>query len=303
MGRAPVSVVVPTRDRVPMLARCLASLTAALGAGDELLVVDSASVDAGGVAAVAAAHGARVVRCALPGVDRARNAGWRAAAHDLLLFTDDDVVVDAGWVDAFVASMAEHPEAAFVTGRIETPPGQPVPTRPVATKTELEAEAFDRASVGNLGHSASLAVRRSALEGIGGFDESLGAGGRFRSAPEADLFDRLLAAGCAGRYDPRPLAWHDQWRDADELLHLDWRYGTGNGARLAKLVRTDRVRARFVARDAVWEWGLRQLYDYVRARDRRAAVLVAVRLAATVTGFARALAVPLDAGHLRATER
>jgi GT2 family glycosyltransferase len=251
------------------------------------------------VAAVAAAHGGELVRCERPGVDRARNAGWRRARHEIVLFTDDDVVVDAGWADGFVAALSDRPDAAFVTGRIETPPDQPAPARPVATKTELVAQAFDRASVGNLGHSASLAVRREALASVGGFDESLGAGGRFRSAPEADLFDRFLTAGWQAGYDPRPLAWHDQWRDGGDLARLDWRYGTGNGARLAKLVRTDRRRARFVARDAVWDWGLRQLRSYLRAGDRRAAALVVVRLTATAAGFVRALAVPVDGGHFR----
>ena len=42
---APVSVVLPTRDRPAMLERCLAGLAAALGPDDQLVVVDSASTD------------------------------------------------------------------------------------------------------------------------------------------------------------------------------------------------------------------------------------------------------------------
>ena len=126
--REPVAVVLPTRDRPEMLARCLESLRAALGPDDELVVVDSASV------VPIMDVGARVIRCERPGVDRARNAGWRATTADLVLFVDDDVVVDGGWADAMAGAFARHPEAAFVTGRIDVPDHQADTDRPVAIK-------------------------------------------------------------------------------------------------------------------------------------------------------------------------
>jgi glycosyltransferase involved in cell wall biosynthesis len=295
--RPPLTVIVPTRDRPQMLARCLASVRASAGADDEVVVVDSASADAATVAELVAAAGARLVRCDLPGVCRARNAGWKAATHHLLAFTDDDVVVDAGWADALARSAAAHPEAAFVTGRISVPEGQQVDHRSVAIKDDLHAEVLDARSRGDLGHSANLLVRASALARVGGWDESLGAGGRFPAGPEIDLFDRLFGAGLAGRYEPSARAWHDQWRDKGELLRLDWRYGTGNGARLAKLVRTDRRRARRVAVDSLWGWGLQLVPSTIRDRNKTALLLIVIRLAGTGAGFVRALTVPLRDGR------
>ena len=299
MDRPAVSVVVPTRDRPEHLDRCLHSVRAAIAEHDELLVVDSASRDAARVAEVASRHGARLLRCDLPGVGRARNVGWRAAAHDPVLFTDDDVEVDPGWADALARAVVEHADSAFVTGRIEVPPGEPFPRREVALKRETEPSAFDRSSIGNLGHSASLAVRREALSLVGGFDEALGAGGRFPAAPEMDLFDRLFARGRHGRYEPAALAFHAQWRDSHELVRLDYRYGVGNGARLSKLARSDRRRAALVGRDALWEWGVLAAAPYVKARDRAMTLAVLARLAGTLAGFVRGLLVPLEDGHLR----
>ena len=77
--RAPLSAVVPTRDRVGLLERCLAALRAELTESDEILVVDSASGDAAAVAAAAHEAGATLVRCDRAGASLARNAGWRAA--------------------------------------------------------------------------------------------------------------------------------------------------------------------------------------------------------------------------------
>jgi GT2 family glycosyltransferase len=279
-----------------MLARCLGSLRAALGPDDELVVVDSASVDPA-VARVAAGAGARVLRCDRPGVDRARNAGWRATTAEVVLFVDDDVVVDRRWADAMAAAFDAYPGAAFVTGRIGVPEHQAGTGRPVAVKDDEEPAALDATTEGTIGHSASLGVRRSALERVGGFDEALGAGARFCSAPEVDLFDRLFAAGLTGRYEPAARAWHDQWRGRGDKVRLDWRYGVGSGARIVKLLRTDRPRAADLTRDLLWDRGVRGAAIDLRHRYELGAVTKLARVAGTLAGVAAAATVPVRDGH------
>jgi glycosyltransferase involved in cell wall biosynthesis len=292
-----VTVVVPTRDRPQQLSRCLDALRAALRPGDQLIVADSASTRGAEVAAVAVAAGAEVVRCELPGVGRARNAGWRAGHGDIVLFTDDDVVVDGGWRDALSAAVATHPDAGFVTGRILPPAGE-APSRDVAIKRDDEPATYDAASVGNLGHGASLGTRRQVLEELGGWDESLGIGGRFGAAPEHDFFDRCFALGLTGRFEPAALAWHSQWRGPRRLLLLDARYGYGSGARIAKLMRTDNHRARLVLSDNL-RWNRRELWRELRAGQMYPAVGSLLRLLAMPLGLLRAIVVPVDDGHFR----
>jgi GT2 family glycosyltransferase len=294
--RPTVAVIIPTRDRPAMLERCLGTVLASVAPGDEVIVVDSASTDPE-VALVAGRAGARVIRCDRPGVDRARNAGWRATAAELLLFTDDDVMVDAGWVEAMVRPFLGRPEVTFVTGRIDVPEGQEGVDRPVAIKSDDDPAVLSADTTGTLGHSASLAVRRSALEAVGGFDEQLGAGARFQSAPEVDLFDRLFAAGFVGRYEPSARAWHDQWRGRTDKVHLDWRYGVGTGARLVKLVRTDRRKAGRIAVDTVWRRGLRAAGADLRHGYQLGFATRVALAAGTVVGFVRALPAPVRDGH------
>lgn len=271
----------------------------ALRAGDELIAVDSASRDEEAVRAAAEAHADLVLRVDRPGVDRARNAGWRAAAHDIVLFTDDDVVVDEGWADALAGAVAAHPDAGFVTGRIEKPAGPSATWRDVAVKRDTEPQVFERRSVVNLGHGASMAAPRQALESVRGFDEALGAGGHFRAAPEVDLFDRLLAAGWVGRYEPVALAYHEQWRTIEQIVALDYGYGVGNGARLAKLARADFRRALRVWRVAVWDDGVRPAVDAYRQGARKLAKAALLRVLGTFVGFARGLLTPVVDGHYR----
>jgi glycosyltransferase involved in cell wall biosynthesis len=278
-----------------MLERCLAAMRASVRPEDEIVVVDSASGDASRVAAIAAGAGARLVRCEQPGVNRARNAGWRAAYNQLLAYVDDDVVVDASWAGAFAQSAASHPSAAFITGRSDAL--DDAAHTAVATKDDDTAAVLDRTTPGDLGHGNNLLVRASALAVVGGWDESMGVGARFKSAPETDLYDRLFAAGFSGWYEPTALAHHDQWRAPKDLVRLDWRYGFGNGARIAKLARTDRGRARRVGAEALWGWGLRRLVDAARLRHKTDAARIVARLAGTGAGAARGFASRVVDGH------
>ena len=115
---ARLSVVVPTRDRAPMLDQCLASIRALEGPDlcIELIVVDDGSSD--GSTAVALAHGAQVIENGGKGSAAARNAGMRAATGEFLLMVDDDDVALAGHVRPHIALLRQHPEFAAVVGQV-----------------------------------------------------------------------------------------------------------------------------------------------------------------------------------------
>lgn len=230
-------------------------------------------------------------------MNRARNIGWRAARHELIAYVDDDVTVDLAWAEGFSKSAAAYPAAAFITGRLSALDDGSQRHGDVAVKDDTEAAVLDRGTRGDLGHGANLLVRASALAAVGGWDESMGAGARFTSSPEADLYDRLFLAGLHGRYEPLARAWHEQWRSPRQLIQLDWRYGFGNGARLAKLVRGDRPRARQIAGEALWSWGLQRLGAPLRDRNKTEIARVTARLAGTGAGFARALFTKVYDGH------
>jgi glycosyltransferase involved in cell wall biosynthesis len=272
-----VSVVVATRNRPEQLRECLAAITAVLRPGDELVVVDSASTT-GETARVAALAGARMLRLDVPGASRARNAGWRAARHTHVAFTDDDCRPQPGWLDA----LASHPDAAFVTGRVEAP--EPV-DRPVAVKTDTEPAPLDASSREPLGASNNLLVRREVLERVGGFDERLGPGTWPEAAEDLALFDRLLHAGGTGRYEPKALVLHEQWRPRRALVRLDWGYGKGQGARIALLEGLDRGRSRDRRRRLLWDEGAASALRDLRAGYEFGALTTAVRTVGTAVGY------------------
>ena len=63
------------------------------------------------------------------------------------------------------------------------------------------------------GIGANMAIRRSALEITGAFDEMLGAGGHFPSCEDGDMAYRMLKAGFALAHVPAAEVRHFGFRD------------------------------------------------------------------------------------------
>ena len=290
--RPPVTVVVPTRDRAELLRDCLAAVVAAIGDHDEVVVVDSASADPGATAAAVdgtADRRVRLVRAAVPGASVARNAGWAAADHDAVVFVDDDIRPRAGWIDPLVAALRTgggHDPVGFVTGRTVVPAAQAGIGRPVSVKEDREVQVIDQGFRGSPGGSCNLAVPREVLEEVGGFSTDLGPGTWFAAAEDLDLYDRILATGRVGRYEPDAVVEHVQWRDRRSLLRLDWAYGKGAGARVARLWhRGQRQRAWQILREVAWDGGVRTVVRAVADGYRFGALTVGVRTVATAVGL------------------
>lgn len=290
-----LTVVVPSKDRAELLDGCLDAIYASIRPIDEVIVVDSASADTR-TRDVALAHGARYIRCDVPGTSLARNTGWKSAKHDVVTFVDDDVRVTPGWTAAVARAFDAFPDAAFLAGQIGIPPGE-APEEPLALMVYENPFWIDRTTLEDPGHSANLAVRRAELERVGGFDESLGGGARYHAGEDKDLLDRLLAAGSRGRHEPSADAVHLPWRDRRDIIATYWGYGIGTGARIAKLLKTDRARLPRVVHETFWEWGVKEMGIQLWRRYRFRFLAAVVRTAAMCVGFVRAIFNRVEDGH------
>jgi glycosyltransferase involved in cell wall biosynthesis len=125
-----VTVIIPTFHRLRTLMKGLRSLQEQTFRDFEILIVDNAA-DAGVEHLVAefnvlASMPARYLPEPELGLHNARHAGARAANGEILIFTDDDATFDPGWLQAYAAAFAEHPEMAAAGGPVspiwEVPP-------------------------------------------------------------------------------------------------------------------------------------------------------------------------------------
>jgi GT2 family glycosyltransferase len=235
----PVSIVIPTRARLSYLEVALASIAPqAAAAGAEVLVVDDAGASAA-ARVLAERHGARYEPHAAPlGLNVARNTGVRASTGELVVFVDDDVRVLDGWLEALLRAAREHPDVDVFTGPVVARLEGPAPhscgrERPPITTLELGP----RDTRTRYAWGANMALRRSALERVGPFEESLEHGG-----DEQEWQDRLISAASGhGRRGALYVA-------AAAVEHRR----VGRDARLRSLSRAAYVRGRAARRFDAW---------------------------------------------------
>jgi glycosyltransferase involved in cell wall biosynthesis len=213
-----LSVVIPTKDRAPALARTLAALEAQQ-AGDasvEAIVVDNGSgdgtIDQMRGRAANAAIPIRLLEQPDGGPAAARNAGVKAAVGEVLLFLGDDTEPEGpGLLRAHLDLHAARPEETYgVLGRITWSPRSPVTPfmrwlengGPQFHYAELNSGPVDAASYF---YSSHASVKRSLFERLGGFDE------RFPTAAveDTELGARLADAELELDYHPELLVLHD----------------------------------------------------------------------------------------------
>ena len=223
-GTADVTVVVPARDRVALLDRCLA----ALHGGYPVVVVDDGSRDPGAVAALAAAHGATLVRRpANGGPSAARNTGLAHVGTELVAFVDSDCVPSPGWIDRLAGHFAD-PMVAAVAPRITAIAGDNLAGRYARTAGSLDMGAHPARVVPNTRVSyvptAAIIARRSALLAVarrsGVFDPTMPVG------EDVDLVWRLHTGGWRVRYDPTVHIGHHEPETWSGVLARRLHYGT-----------------------------------------------------------------------------
>jgi GT2 family glycosyltransferase len=252
----PVTVVIPTRDRIAYLTRCLRGLRAQDYPDFRVLVCDNGTV-AGAVEEALRGLGDDRFDFVVEGRRGASHARNRVLREDLgamVAFLDDDAVTDSGWLSALVRPMLFDPEVALVSCLV-------LPLR-LDTWAQVWFEQFgsfdrgyrcerwDARSRGNagglfpliaspVGTGAGFAVRTSVLRELGGFDVALGAGTPAKGGEDLDFFHRVLRAGHAVSYEPAAVVWHDHRRDLASLDRQVYDYGLGLTAYAFKWLLTE----------------------------------------------------------------
>ena len=216
-----VTVVVATRNRAALLPACLASLCGQRSdATFEVVVVDNGSHDT--TAEVAAGWSRRdprirVVQEPVAGLSRAKNAGIAAARGELILFTDDDVVLSERWIATYVDFFAAPGAALVLAGGPVLPIAHDLEPWPGWVSSGAGADLprlYHGPARRRLGEfewlwGANMAARRRLFDAVGGFDETVGVSGAQRGTFEdVELVQRVTEHGGECWYLPDPVVHH-----------------------------------------------------------------------------------------------
>jgi len=146
------------------------------------------------------------------GKSHALNTGIRVSRGDVIVFTDDDVRVGTGWLDAACSPLDERFDVDYTGGPVRPIWGATPPPWLDSRRGDLWGAlaildygdapfVFEERRRVPLG--ANMAVRRRLIERIGGFDPALGRRGRSLLGQEqAEFFARGRESGARGVYMP-----------------------------------------------------------------------------------------------------
>jgi GT2 family glycosyltransferase len=207
-----LSVVIPTYNRLDTLKHVIPTLLAQDLASDayELLICDSNSTDgtAEYLASVTSEHpNVRHLPGAYSGRAAARNAGIAAAAGEIVLFNDSDILASPDLLSRHLARHRARQCIAVVGLEVQV--------------KDLEDYAFRRDHPAERGHlhpptrthlswlyflTGNASVRRADLLKVGSFDESFTGYGH----EDLELGYRLQQAGVTIEYEPAAVNYHCQ---------------------------------------------------------------------------------------------
>ena len=252
-GEPKITVVIATRDRTDSLLRCLASLCRLNYRAFDVVVVDSAPACDLTARTLARRQDwpftVRYLRAARPGLALAHNEALPAVTGEIVAFTDDDVEVDAEWLNAYAEAFTET-GAACVTGLIlpaelETRAQLLVErsggfargfTQRTFTRDMPDPDPLFPFTAGRFGSGANMAFRTEWLLTHGGFDPATGAGTPAKGGDDLIAFLRTIIDGGTLVYEPGAVVRHWHRREYEGMRRQAFGYGMGLGAYLTAAV-------------------------------------------------------------------
>ncbi len=237
MNHPTISVVICTSDRGEQVVNAVESILANDHPAFELIVIDQSRDTATGCALQRFAQDRRFryIPVRFNGWARGHNLGLRMARSPIVAITDDDCVVPPDWLHTIEQELQAEPQVMVLYCNV-----LPAPHDPDAGFVP-EFQCSQRLVVHTLqdkwylrGIGAGMAVRRDQALAIGGFDEALGPGARFKSAADVDIAIRAILFGGSVVGTPATYVIHYGFRTWEEGRHLTARNWEGLGATFVK---------------------------------------------------------------------
>lgn len=224
--KAPITIIVPVRNRAHLVERTLASIAASTGAFAELIVVDNGSEDE--TEAVcrrwAAQHPEvpmRLLTEPKAGAAVARNTGLRMCRTDYVYFFDSDDVFSANFIEAISPELERPFDVLCVPVRQDVNGNMHVRAYQACADVHVHL-------LNNMLSTQSMVMRKAFLEEIGGWNEEL------TTWDDWELGVRVLLAR------PR-LRWHEGEAFHQIFVHDDSLTGESFTATLPAIVKASRV--------------------------------------------------------------
>ena len=149
------------------------------------------------------------------GLSAARNKGIKEAKGDIIIYVDDDALVDSDYIRIYAEHFATQPETMAAGGPIEPlyetkePSWMSPYTKALLTAWMNYGTQVREYPNGRYPGGGNAAYRKEVFERVGLFNTELGRKGNLLLASEEkDIFDKMKALGMKVLYLPTPVLHH-----------------------------------------------------------------------------------------------
>ncbi len=211
-----LSVVVTCYNKQDTILKCLENFLKGNPVKCEVIVVDDGSTDGSSeiLNTLSRSGQIKLVKTSRLGPAAARNAGFKEAEGDLILFVDGDCVVEEESLEELLETFRSNSELACVGGDVYSLNSE----SRIARAIELMQSRVNRPWP----FGACVAYRREALERVGGFEESMPVG------EDAELYFRVKKLGYQCQVlNPKVKAYTVNPSSISQFLRQRLRWGTG----------------------------------------------------------------------------
>jgi O-antigen biosynthesis protein len=280
----PVSIVVGTYDRPDDLEECLQCLiNQDTPRWVEIVVVDNNPSSGITPPTVAKFPNVRLINEPRKGVAFARNAGIIASQGEIIVTTDDDIIMSSKWLENLLAPLARA-DVMMVTSNY-MPPEVETQAQHLFAKYDGMGRGHERFEVSGdwfdsfrrrpvptwiLGGTGNAAYRASIFKDpkIGLMKETLGPGMPTGVGEDSYLFYKVLKAGHTIVYEPSAFVWHKYRREMTALYRQIYNYSKGHIAHhLTTIIHDQDFRGLVQIGYVLPMWRIRQLSMWIRGKS------------------------------------
>lgn len=232
----PSSLIICSRNRSNLLFETVESVLRGEEVPTEVIVVDQSDEPHPELSTMKTDRPCeiRYIHSKVIGVGESRNLGIRSSRNRILIFIDDDMLVEPDWFKNIVQSVTSAGPCSVVTGQVLAGESELPGSKAPSIKKDQQPAVYKGRIGRDVLYTGNMGAYRSVFDRVGLFDERLGPGTSFPAAEDNDLGFRLLEQGYCICYVPEAVVYHRAWRSESENLILKWRYGVGRGAYYAK---------------------------------------------------------------------
>ena len=193
-----ISVIVPTYNRKKLLERCISSLLEQTIDKDscEVIIVDDGGRDGTeDMVKRVFQDSVRYFRQENAGPAKARNLGIKNSVGTIIAFTDDDCVVDKGWLYEIKKTFDTGKDVFWVNGDTKSFNRDP---------SSLSYKLADSIYLSAKSETNNIAYRREVFDMVGLFDEAI----VVPAYEDVDMKRRIGKKGLRRVYEPKAVVWH-----------------------------------------------------------------------------------------------